>query len=109
MHVTTIRFGPGDRGQPTGVDIALNDSHVSNPHAAFEFDAEDEQASTCRCSVQDLCSSNGTIVDGTLLKSKKKGQKRRASSGSRSVELTSGVSTVEIWLNGPRAHLHCRQ
>lgn len=93
------------RGQPTGVDIALNDSHVSNPHAAFEFEqagGEFEGGDCWRCSVRDLRSSNGTIVDGTLLKPKTKGKKSLPGGGSheRSVQLTSGVSTVEVWLNG---------
>eukprot|EP01043_Picozoa_sp_COSAG02_P073579 COSAG02_NODE_14362_length_1280_cov_1.475021_2_plen_95_part_00 len=59
--------------------------------------------------MQDLRSSNGTIVDGTLLKTKKKGKKKPVG-GTCSVDLTSGVSTVEVWLNGPRTHLlmHCR-
>ena len=98
------------RGQPTGVDIALNDSHVSNPHAAFEFtsDPGDEQA-PCRCLVQDLCSSNGTIVDGALLKSKKKRKKNLVAGSTRGVELTSSVSTVEVWLNGPCTHLRALQ
>ena len=91
------------RGQQTGVDIALNDSHVSNPHAAFEFEQAGGEGGDCwRCSVRDLRSSNGTIVDGTLLKPKTKGKKSLPVGGSheRSVQLTSGVSTVDVWLNG---------
>ena len=91
------------RGQPTGVDIALNDSHVSNPHAAFEFEQAGAGGGEWRCSVRDLRSSNGTIVDGTLLKPKTKGNKSLSGGGGsheRGVQLTSGVSTVEVWLNG---------
>ena len=70
---------------------------------AFEFEQAGGEGGDCwRCPVRDLRSSNGTIVDGTLLKPKTKGKKSLPVGGSheRSVQLTSGVSTVEVWLNG---------
>ena len=48
-------------------------------------------------------------MDGTLLKTKKKGKKKLATGSARSIELTSSVSTVEVWLNGPRTHLQALQ
>jgi len=75
-------------GVPTGCDVALNHATVSNPHAAFTVEGG-------VCYVEDLRSSNGTRVDGTLLR---KPTKDSASWECPKVELVSGVSTVEFWL-----------